>query len=608
MRPVPSHPSSDLLAARRALEGLPFFEMLDDWKWLPKLRRWRLHCRLRIESHGQETVPSLTDWYVLVPATYPWGDIDFYPAKKGGLEPTFHHQSFNSFGDENVPWRTGKICQQTSLRHSGRRIYDCEPMFPDERLAWHFSRAQEWLLNASNDALVQSGDPFELPDFPTRTIVQTAFVENSNSFQIWSTTPEKIGYAAVMRHESNEGVLFLTSFMDVRRKSILDNRFGIALENGFRKTGDGLWIRLDTLPVSDPWQAPDTLGELLKIVALKGVELKAIIQQLAHAIRDGKRHLLLLGFPIPRNIGDPPDRYHWQPFLLPVLSNAEVKGFQHKESSYQRRDNAVVLQDNMLIEWVRSRNWDSTELTSRGSLSAIVARNKIVLIGAGSLGASVAHLLVRMRIDDLLVIDGDFLDVGNLCRHTEGVRNVARPKAECIATSLNTAVPHAKVSFINKNLSECDESDLRNIEGRDVIIDCTGSDTLLSELADCEWSSDKLFLSVSVGLFARRLFYFAYQGNRFPHERFAQQVTPWLAQEANEYKDLKWPREGIGCWNPVFPARADDIWLLASMATKLFEHDSVHRPGNGIFRVFEQDFVDSLPAGLRKVHEANTDA
>ncbi|MBI4525148.1 MAG: ThiF family adenylyltransferase [Deltaproteobacteria bacterium] len=550
----------------------------------------------------------MTDWYVLVPATYPWGGIDFYPAKQGGLELTFHHQSFNSFGDENVPWRTGKICQQTSLRHSGRRIYDHEPMSRDERLAWHFSRAQEWLLSASNDALVQSGDPFELPDFPTRTIVQTAFVENSDSFQIWSTTPERIGYAAVMRHESNEGILFLTSFMDVRRKRILDNRFGVALEKSFRKTGDALWIRLDTPPVLDPWHPPDRLGELLKILAPKGVELKAIIQQLAHPIRDGKRHLLLLGFPIPRNIGDPPDHFHWQPFLLPVLSNGKVKGFQPKENSYQRRDNAVVLQDNMLIEWVRSRNWDSTELTSRGALPPEVARNKIALIGVGALGAPMAHLLVRMRIDDLIVIDGDLLDVGNLCRHPEVVKNVARPKAESVATSLNAAVPHANVSFINKNLSACDEKDLQLIQDRDVIIDCTGNDTLLSELAQWEWASEKLFISVSVGRFARRLFYFVYQGKRFPHESFAQKVSPWLAQEANDYKDLPWPREGIGCWNPVFPARSDDIWLMASMATKLFEYDAMHRPVDSVFRVYEQSFVDGLPTGLRKMDDGASDA
>jgi hypothetical protein len=213
-----------------------------------------------------------------------------------------------------------------------------------------------------------------------------------------------------------------------------------------------------------------------------------------------------------------------------------------------------------------------------------------------------------MHVDDLIVIDGDLLDVGNLCRHTEGVANVGHPKAESVAISLNAAVPHANVSFINKNLSACDEKELQVIQAREVIIDCTGSDTLLSELADCEWSSDKLFLSVSVGLFARRLFYFAYQGKHFPHERFAQQVTPWLAQEATEYKDLKWPREGIGCWNPVFPARADDIWLLASMATKLFEYDSMHRPVDAVFRVFEQSFVDGLPAGLRKVNEGALDA
>jgi hypothetical protein len=290
------------------------------------------------------------------------------------------------------------------------------------------------------------------------------------------------------------------------------------------------------------------------------------------------------------------------------LSSIGVKGFRHKERGYQRRDNAVALQESRLLDWVRSRNWDSNEVTLRGSLPKEVAKNKIALIGGGALGASIGHLLVRMRVDDLIVIDGDFLDVGNLCRHTEGITNVGRPKAESLATTLNAAVPYADVSFINKKLMDCDEKDIRIIENRDVIIDCTGNDTLLSELGNLEWTSEKLFLSVSVGLLARRLFYFVYQGKRFPHDRFVQQVSPWLAQEADEYKDFQWPQEGIGCWNPIFPARADDIWLWASMAVKLFEYDAIHRPMEATFRAYEQDFVDGLPAGIRKKESGALDA
>lgn len=31
------------------------------------------------------------------------------------------------------------------------------------------------------------------------------------------------------------------------------------------------------------------------------------------------------------------------------------------------------------------------------------------------------------------------------------------------------------------------------------------------------------------------------------------------------------PMKGIGCWHPVFPARIDDIWMLASAGVKWIE-------------------------------------
>ncbi|MBL0240398.1 MAG: hypothetical protein IPQ00_07480 [Chloracidobacterium sp.] len=39
--------------------------------------------------------------------------------------------------------------------------------------------------------------------------------------------------------------------------------------------------------------------------------------------------------------------------------------------------------------------------------------------------------------------------------------------------------------------------------------------------------------------------------------------------DAAENADVIPPREGVGCWHPVFPARADDIWMWGSIAIKV---------------------------------------
>ena len=54
-------------------------------------------------------------------------------------------------------------------------------------------------------------------------------------------------------------------------------------------------------------------------------------------------------------------------------------------------------------------------------------------------------------------------------------------------------------------------------------------------------------------------------------QEFLNCITPWLKKDAQENPDPYFPREGIGCWHPVFPARIDDIWMLLSTVIKKIE-------------------------------------
>ena len=38
----------------------------------------------------------------------------------------------------------------------------------------------------------------------------------------------------------------------------------------------------------------------------------------------------------------------------------------------------------------------------------------------------------------------------------------------------------------------------------------------------------------------------------------------------DSYEVERLPREGIGCWHPVFPGRIDDLWMFAGLAVKEF--------------------------------------
>jgi len=597
-------PPKEFLGARRALEELPFLEILEDWMWYVKLSKWVLRCRIHIDVSAGSLIPTLTDWYVVVPPLYPRGDIDIYPAKQGGISSTFQHQDHNSMGQLDLPWREGKICVQTSLRLFEKRGYDQEPITSDARLSWHLYRAHEWLVAASQGNLAQPGDPFELPFVPRQPKRHIGFIEDSISYtNTWKTFEKSYGYAKLVQFGQHTDIQAIKSLYDSTEQELFQYHYGYKIEEYWTIADLALWIKLKSVPVLPPWQIPMSLGELQTVLTQQGIDLKALISHLSRRIRDGKRHLMLLGFPISNKIGEEAEFFHWFCFLLPKLTTGTVKGFRPIESTYKLQDEQKVLKDDVKLEWIKTSNWHSDEIGARSRFSPSIRESKIAIIGAGALGSCVAQLLVRAGINNVLLIDHDLLEIGNLCRHTAAMIDIERPKALSVMLALNSISPHVRTNYIPKEFSELNDQERTLIRQQDVIFDCTASDYLISDLSQFDWQKERFFISASLGLYAKQLFYFAYHGNFFPAELYMNSISPYISEELDEYKGLELPREGVGCWHPIFPARMDDIWLMASMIVKLFEHDYRNQPISSVFRVYEQQFRDGLPLGLRNVHE-----
>jgi len=231
----------------------------------------------------------------------------------------------------------------------------------------------------------------------------------------------------------------------------------------------------------------------------------------------------------------------------------------------------------------------------------VVTSKRVLLIGGGALGAPLAELLVRAGVETLTIIDGDRLEVGNLVRHPLDLNDLKTPKAMGLARRLNLASPHASVEFINVDFPPMKDSDRAQAQRCDVILDCTGQDSVLHHLEQFPWSDAKRFFSISLGFRARRLFCFTAHDTCFPHAAFSEAFEPWLKREIEEYTGLELPREGIGCWHPVFPARVDDIWMLASVAIKYIESVMTGSPTRPGLTVFEQQYEDDMFTGIRRI-------
>ena len=605
MHSKPFDPSESLKAGRRALDGIGELTLLHDWTWDPKARSWWLHCRLTVEVDTNDFVQATTDWYVKVSPTYPWGQIVFYPASSGGLRHTFPHQNYNGDDPGDSLWRQGRLCVDSSTHSLGKAAYDIEPFDVHERLAWHVRRAVEWLRAASLGDLARPGEPFELPDFRHTGQTTLAFNETRESLAMWNEIPDYVGLADIAKVPAAAEVTYVGAFRTLTGVPALELPWGTFLADTAEDEPVALWLRLCSTPVLEPWQAPMTWGELRKVFQAQDLDLDRLVRKGAPGIRDGRIHFVMLGFPISEVIGECPVRMHWLAAEVPPLTVQNPPGFRPtNDLGRWRRDRDFILGDSTQIEWLRTENWSIEDFNARGKLPAEFTALNVALIGAGALGSVIGELMVRAGVNSVTICDGDDLHAGNLARHTLSLESVGANKAEALATRLNALSPHTTASALRDNLQVDQEEPAAWLSAADLVLDCTGDNEALARLALVEFPKPTVFLSVSLGMLARRMFIFCSRDFRFPIDQYFAEVGPWLRRELEEYSGTEFPREGVGCWHPLIPARVDDIWLMASAAVKIIEAMIVSSQEVPTLEVMEQVYENDRFIGLRPGHLA----
>jgi molybdopterin/thiamine biosynthesis adenylyltransferase len=101
----------------------------------------------------------------------------------------------------------------------------------------------------------------------------------------------------------------------------------------------------------------------------------------------------------------------------------------------------------------RIQRVDPEWLFSRGgnNLAPALLNARVVIVGAGSLGSSVARRLAKTGVGALNIIDPDWLSWDNIARHELGGRYVGSSKANAIAETLRRDFPHIEArAFPNR--------------------------------------------------------------------------------------------------------------------------------------------------------------
>lgn len=584
----------------RGLRAVAACAVEDGPKFNEQAKRWVLTITLQRDV-GAEFVSAATRWCVLLDDSYPFGRVSFYPAAEGGMTATFPHQSRNVPGRDRRGWREGRLCLDVPLGGERRVVVVRDPVGDtDQRLRWHAERALEWLRRAANDQLLAAGDPFEVPDRPHTTVhrwlhERVVHDESAASFMAWA------------RREGNFGIARFGTLKDMGSvfaiKSFEDQRGEVVREWSGRELGDlekerrvnGFWWLWPQPVVVRPWHVPGTWRDLRRIAKAMNIEVDATLRWLFPQLRGSKRSaILMLGYPMPRRVGEDASEIHWDALLLPRLDEAvgQPRGFRPNARGWWHRDRYGKFADTVALEYLFTDNWSSDRLQARGRLPDSVRDCNIAVLGVGALGSVVSELLVRAGVKNIALVDEDVLESGNVNRHVATLVDVGKCKVRIVAQRLRQISPTVRVTEFNEKLPNAAQAIETQLDEYDIIIDCTSSDVALVTLARAWWSIPRTFASFSLGFAGRRLFSFGVSGNRFPHGDFAKSVRPWLDHESKAWADNDDVLEGAGCWHPLFPARYDDVVLAAAVCVKELETLVAKRPTEPRFRVFAQTSTD----------------
>lgn len=562
-----TEPSKKLLLARKILDNVDGYQLVEDWTYNEVAKLWGLRFTLSHDFKIEEL--DCTNWYLTTTNDYPADRIKIYPANDLGIKCTYQHQEYNQTSKDGIPWQTGAPCLDEPFRVVGRDSSLEEPIGSiKDRLLWHVSRLRDWLELAATDNLTSNGQAFEVPPLPFTSSKNTIVVlEDTQSIKQWESLIGQTGIVSMYPYQPDNG-LFISHFFK-RGKTTIINEWGQKIGSDIDYRYRGIWLLLENIPVTCHWRLPLYWGELRIALESQGVDLQSMIKERSDSIRSSSKQFLMIGFPIPELVEQKPKLIYWNALELPKLSppgSSVPNGFRPNTEGYWRNDQRLFV-DEMPLRWVPTENWSEEQIARRGSASEALTKKKFLIVGVGALGSVVAEQLIKLGVKEIHLVDGDDLNGGNLVRHPLGMDDVGKNKAKALTDVLNKSMPHAYVS------NSPDRFDESSISDCDVIVDCTGSDEFLTKVENTEWGDETTeFISLAFGVNLDRLFcYHLNQVQQFSYQNFLEIFAPWQERDSSEHPGFTLPKEGIGCWHPAFPGRYDDVTMWASIAVKQVE-------------------------------------
>ncbi|MCL6710923.1 ThiF family adenylyltransferase [Pseudomonas sp. R2.Fl] len=241
--------------------------------------------------------------------------------------------------------------------------------------------------------------------------------------------------------------------------------------------------------------------------------------------------------------------------------------------------------------WTLARDHGLDLLRARG-------HKRVLLLGCGSLGSSLAQVLVRAGVGQLDIVDSEIMETENTARHALGLADAGQGKACALARRLRTEVPGLSVRGIVQEASSW--CALHCCPGAyDLVIECTANSavrTFLSHmratlLGDCPILHAWVEPWCSAG-----------------HVVLTQPIVPWPAEDPADTlvnaSDLDAADTRVSppaCSSGFHPYGAADIALVAAFTAEraVMVLDHLQHPSVVWSWVRSSAYFAALPAPVR---------
>lgn len=196
-------------------------------------------------------------------------------------------------------------------------------------------------------------------------------------------------------------------------------------------------------------------------------------------------------------------RYKWilLSYLTPFGITHALACLDAAHLPIEQNKQKVFKLTNVPILWHQTQQVDADLFFGRGRLPTIWLHKKILIIGIGAIGSSLAKILVRSGCLDLTLSDFDIVESGNICRSEYDLANIGESKLNALWYRLAHISPiaHIERKYISKALPNTPSfAHCKNeLQTFDVIFDCSTDNEMALMLDSMDLAATIINLSMT---------------------------------------------------------------------------------------------------------------